>query len=107
MGDCLSCGYFEKFFGSHSTSTERKRTSGGKSGEASTEKKNFLDNFIHDIAQGGDGIKDRTAGLRENSSAIAVHKTNMKKSLSNLSEYKVNELATITELFSRNWTMSR
>ena len=97
MGDCLSCGYFEKFFGSHSTSTERKRTSDGKSGEATTEKKNFLDNFIHDIAQGGDGIKDRAAGLRENSSAIAVHKTNMKKSLSNLPEYKVNELATITE----------
>jgi excisionase family DNA binding protein len=97
MGDCLSCGYFEKFFGSHSTSTERKRTSDGKSVEAVTEKKNFLDNFIHDIAKSGDGIKDRAAGLRENSSAIAVQQTNMKKSLSNLPEYKVNELATITE----------
>lgn len=97
MGDCLSCGYFEKFFGSHSTSTEHERTSDGKSVEADTEKMNFLDNFIHDMAQGGDGIKDRAAGLRENSSAIAVHKTNMKKSLSNLPEYKVNELATITE----------
>jgi predicted nucleotidyltransferase/HEPN domain-containing protein len=58
---------------------------------------NFLDNFIHGIAQGGDGIKDPAADLRENSSAIAIHKNNMKKSLSNLPEYKVNELATVTE----------
>ena len=98
MGDCLSCGYFERFFGSHSTSTVPEQTSNGKSVEASAEKKNFLDNFIHDITQGGDGIKDRAADLRENSSAIAVHKTNMKKSLSNLPEYKVNELSTITEI---------
>ena len=96
-GDCLSCGYFEKFFGSHSTSTKREQTTDGKPVEAATEKKNFLDNFIHGIAQDGNGIKYPAASLRENSSAIAVHKNNMKKSLSNLPEYKVNELATITE----------
>ena len=101
MGDCLSCGYFEKFFGSHSILTEREQIPDGKPFEAATEKKNFLDNFIHDIARGGDGKKDRAAGLRENSSALAVHKTDMKKSLSNLPEYKVNELATITETILR------
>ena len=97
MGDCLSCGYFEKFFGSHSKLTELD-TSNGKSVEIDTKKKNFFDNFISDVAQGNDGIKDPAAGLRENSSAIVVHKNSMKKSLSSLPEYKVNELYTITEI---------
>jgi len=97
MGDCLSCGYFEKFFGSHSTPAELQQASGRRALEAATEKKNFLDNFIHGIAQGGDRIKEPAADLRENASAITVHKNKMKKSLANLPEYKVNELATITE----------
>jgi len=97
MGDCLSCGYFEKFFGSHSKSGNLEETSNGKSAEAAN-KKNFLDNFIHDVAQGNDRIIDPAVGLRENSSAIAVHKSGMKKSLSSLPEYKVNELSTITEI---------
>ncbi|MCK4792072.1 MAG: excisionase family DNA-binding protein, partial [Desulfobacteraceae bacterium] len=87
MGDCLSCGYFEEFFGSHGTSTERELTPGGRSVKATIEKKDFLDNFIHEIARGGDGTKDRAEDLRENYSAIAVHKTDMKRSLSNLPEY--------------------
>ena len=98
MGDCLSCGYFEKFFGSRSKPTWLEETSDGKSAEAVTEKKNFLDNFVYDIAQSGDGMKDRAAGLRENTSAIAVNKTSTKKSLSDLPEYKLKELATITEI---------
>jgi len=98
MGDCLSCGYFEKFFGSQSKSGNTEETSDGKSMGAAIEKKIFLDNFIRDVAQGNDGIKDPAAGLRENSSAVLVHKSNMKKSLSHLPEYKVNELSTITEI---------
>ena len=97
MGDCLSCGYFEKFFGSHSNPAELEQPLDLKPLEAATEKKNFLDNFIHGIAQGGDGIKDPAGELRESSYAIAIHKNKMKKSLSNLPEYKVNELGTITE----------
>jgi len=75
-----------------------KRHLNGKFAEVATDKKNFLDNFIHYVAQDSDGIKDRAADLRENSSAIALQKTGMKKSLSHLPEYKVNELATITEI---------
>jgi len=98
MGDCLNCGYFEKFFGSHSKSRNLEETSDGKSAEVAADKKSFLDNFIYDIAQDGDRTKDHTADLRENSSAIALQKTSMKKSLSHLPEYKVKELATITEI---------
>jgi predicted nucleotidyltransferase len=98
MGDCLSCGYFEKFFGSHSKSRNLEETSGGKSAEVAADKKNFLDNFIYDIAQDGNSTKGRATDLRENSSAIALQKTGVKKSLSHLPEYKVNELATITEI---------
>jgi len=98
MGDCLSCGYFEKFFGSHSKSRSFEETSDGKSAEVAADKKNFLDNFIYDITQDGDRTKDRATDLRENSSAIALQKTSMKKSLSHLPGYKVKELATITEI---------
>jgi excisionase family DNA binding protein len=97
MGDCLSCGYFEKFFGSHSESGNTEKTSDGRSAKVATDKKNFLDNFIYDIAHDGDRTKDRTTNLRENSSAIALQKTGMKQSLSHLPEYKIKELATITE----------
>jgi excisionase family DNA binding protein len=96
-GDCLSCGYFEKFFGSHSNSTKQEQISEEKAEEADTEKKIFLDSFIHDIAKGGDWAKEPAANLMENSYAIALHKNKTKKSLSNLPEYKINELATITE----------
>lgn len=98
MGDCLSCAYFEKFFGSHGNAAAIEATPDGKSMGATAEKKNFLDNFIHDVAQGNDRIKNPAAGLRENPSAIVVHKSSMTKSLSHLPEYKVNELSTITEI---------
>jgi excisionase family DNA binding protein len=98
MGDCLSCGYFERFFGSHSKSGTLEETSDAKSAEVATDKKNFLDNFIYDIAQDGGRAKDRATDLRENPSAIALQKTSMKKSLSHLPEYKVRELVTITEI---------
>ena len=99
MGDCLSCGYFEKFFGSQNESGNTEGTSDGKSATVAADKKNFLDNFIYDIAQDdGDRTKNRATDLRENSSAITVNKNTMKKSLSNLPEYKVNELSTITEI---------
>jgi predicted nucleotidyltransferase/HEPN domain-containing protein len=97
MGDCLSCGYFEKFFGSHSNSTKHEQISDEKAEEADTDKKNFLDSFIHDIAKGGDRTKEPATDLIENSYAIAIQKNKMRKSMSNLPEYKVNELATITE----------
>ena len=98
MGDCLSCGYFEKFFGSHSESGDNKEIPVGRSAKVATDKKNFLDNFIYDIAHDSNRTKGRTTDLRENSSAIALQKTSMKKSLSHLPEYKVKELATITEI---------
>ncbi len=97
MGDCLSCGYFEKFFGSHSESGNTEKTSDGRFANVATDKKNFLDNFIYDVAHDGDRTKERTTNLGENSSAIALHKTSMKQSLSHLPEYKIKELATITE----------
>jgi excisionase family DNA binding protein len=98
MGDCLSCGYFEKFFGSQSESENTKEISVGRSAKVATDKKNFLDNFIYDITHDSDRTKGRTTDLRENSSAIALQKTSMKQSLSHLPEYKVKELATITEI---------
>jgi len=97
MGDCLSCAYFEKFFGSHSNATAIEATPDGKPMGVTNEKRNFLDNFIRNVGQSNDSIKN-SAGLRGNPSAITVNKNTMKKSLSNLPEYKVNELSTITEI---------
>lgn len=97
-GDCLSCGYFEKFFGLQSKSENTEETADGRTAKVVVDKKNFLDNFIYDITQDSDRTKEHTTDQRETSSALALQKTNMKKSLSHLPEYKAKELATITEI---------
>lgn len=98
MGDCLSCSYFEKFFGSQSKLAEIEDARGREPTEAIVRKEDFFNNFAYDIGRDGEKARGSATDTRESSSTIVVHQTSMKKTLSHLPEYKVNELTTVIEI---------
>ncbi len=59
-GDCLSCGYFEEFFRLYSKGTPLEKPRGKKRKEMSTEKRNFLYNFVYSVGRGVHVLKERS-----------------------------------------------
>ena len=60
-GDCLSCDYFEEFFRLYSKETQfEEPRSKKKKKEMSTEKRNFLYNFVYSVGRGVHVLKERS-----------------------------------------------
>ena len=59
-GDCLSCGYFEEFFRLYNKGTPLEKPRGKKRKGMSTEKRNFLYNFVYSVGRGVHVLKERS-----------------------------------------------
>jgi excisionase family DNA binding protein len=64
-GDCLSCDYFDEFFGSYSNNAQLNETHEAKGVKAAKDKKTFLYSFVYSLGRSVQGVKGKVTGIKE------------------------------------------